>query len=742
MSEKIPHENECKREGATMEKVLPLVIPYAERKGHTRVPFRNYESLREEWEDYPEGWEDYVLTMLAITSVFGNRKRAAAFVRSAKAELAEKEFGLVRRWRTRPWWFCAFRVVDVWEKSMPVVEPIGKAPSSWDGDRPPERMVLYSPKVASQYRTGKQLFIALLWEGELAFYTYGFILGFSLGINENDLFFFTDVARTASRAPFQYPLKGINNRSPGISNQMMEDPLSFLRLVNITETPPMETRKGRLQRTASVLTVSDIDSLRDEERWRGACASAGEDLHKIIFDEEAAALYLGEGSPMYDPCVYLSFHDSRVFLEAMTEEGYARGRAAALPFCEFPATADLQASMPIYTSALNIFDYEDELIMLKDSFGDRVDEGELSAEAGEKSISSKEALDAISSRIIGNYNEGIEEDNTEIARELGVEEEDVAYIRGKLDSMFTRMDEKEGRAADRYGLSPRAFAQLSSIGAPDAEGVFRLRNAEEIREEAERRGVKPEELLAETPAYAFTDWLLRKGLSSGKVPATGAGYVATNVVKEAYTQRIIPSPAKMLRSFGNFSESMTGKDDEHMRPKKESDWKEFRRLRGLTENAGLLHYDGRSFQLGEDAESLLADPVERYLRLLRVMCTTHEWDYSEIFGTAPFLRKMAGFLFYALGKLSKEEGWFWGDRLAERFIAAVPPIAEKVEEEKGQAAHYFNTAMLAEYAIQLEFLTFFGESFGLVEIERNGSTLSQFRVRPTALYELVFEMGK
>ena len=50
---------------------------------------------------------------------------------------------------------------------------------------------------------------------------------------------------------------------------------------------------------------------------------------------------------------------------------------------------------------------------------------------------------------------------------------------------------------------------------------------------------------------------------------------------------------------------MTGKDDEHMRPKKESDWKEFRCLRGLTENAGLLHYDGRNFQLGEDVESLL-----------------------------------------------------------------------------------------------------------------------------------------
>ncbi len=723
-----------------MEEILSLAFTYAERKGYTRAPFRSYESLREEWEDYPEGWEEQVLSMLAITAVIGSRKRAAAFVRSAKAELTEREFRLARRWRSHPWWYCAFRVVEIREKSMPVIEPVGKAPSSWNGDRPPERMVLYSPKVASQYRSGKQLFIALLWEGELAFYTYGLILCFSTGINENDLFFFTDVARTASRSPFQYPLKGINDRSSGISDQMMDDPLSFLRLIKITETPLMQTRKGRMQKTASVCTVSDIDSLRDEERWREACASAGETLHRIIFDEEAAAIYLGEGSPMYDPCVYLSYPDSRVFLEAMTEEGYARGRAAVLSLCEFPATAELQASMAIYSSALDIFEYEDELIMLKDSFGDRVDEEELPAEAEEESISSKEDLDAISSRIIGNYNEGVEEDDAEIARQLGVDEKDVALIRGKLDSIFERMDAEGEKAADRYGLSPRAFAELSSIGVPDAEGVFRLRSPQEIREEVGHRGVKLEELLAVTPAYAFTDWLLRKGLSSGKIPATDAGYVATKLVKEAYTQRIIPTPGERLRSFGDFSEHMSEKHAEQVRPKKESDWKEFRRLRGLAEDAGLLHYDGRNFQLGKDAESLLADPIELYLHLFRVMCTTCEWDYSEIFGTAPFLRKMAGFLFYALGKLAKEEeDWFRGDLLAERFIAAVPPIAEKVEEEKSQKAHYFSVSMLAEHAVQLEFLTFFAESFGLVEIERNGYTLSEFRVRPTTLYELLFE---
>ena len=66
--------------------------------------------------------------------------------------------------------------------------------------------------------------------------------------------------------------------------------------------------------------------------------------------------------------------------------------------------------------------------MLKDSFGDRVDEGELSAETGEESISSKEALGAISGRIIGNYNEGIEEDDAEIARELLAETPAYAFI--------------------------------------------------------------------------------------------------------------------------------------------------------------------------------------------------------------------------------------------------------------------------------------------------------------------------
>jgi hypothetical protein len=741
MRETIPHENECKREGATMETVLPLVIAYAARKKHSRVPFRNYEGLREEWEEYPEGWEEQVLPMLAITAVLGSRKRAAAFVRSEKAELTEAEFKLARRWRSHPWWFCAFRVVEVRERSMAVIEAIGKAPSSWNGEQPPARMVLYSPKVASQYRSGKQLFIALLWEGELTYYTFGVMLCFSTGINEDDLFYFTDVARTALHSPLHYPLKGLNDRSTGFSDQMMDAPLAFLRLIKITETPLIETRKGRYQKTASACTVSDIDSLRDEERWREACASAGETLHRIIFDEEAAAIYLGEGSPMYDPCLYLSFPDSRVFLEAMTEEGYARGRAAALPLCEFPATAELRASMAIYRSALDIFEYEDELIMLKDIFEDRVDEEELPEEAGEESISSKEDFDAISSRIIGNYNEGIEEDDAKIARQLGVDEEDVALIRKKLDPIFERMGEEEGRAADRYGLSPPAFAQLSSIGVPDVEGVFRLRTAQEIRKEAGRRGVRLEELLARAPAYAFTDWLLRKGLSSGKVPATGAGYVATKVVKEAYAQRIIPTPEERVRSFHDFSEYMSEEAVENVGPKKESDWKEFHRLRGLTEDAGLLHYDGRNFQLGEDAESLLTEPIELYLHLFRVMCTTREWDYSENFGTSPFLRKMAGFLFYALGNLAKDEGWFSGDLLTERFIAAVPPIAEKVEEEKGHEAELFSAAVFAEIAVQIPFLTFFAESFGLAEIERTGASLSEFRVRPTALYELVFEMG-
>ena len=125
MRDNIPKESECKRSGARLNEVLPYVFTYARRKHLTNRPFREYHELDDEWKNYPEGWEEQVLGMLAATAVVGTRKRAGAFLRSIKSELVDEEFSLVKRWRTRPWWYCVFTVSAEYEGNVLEIKPVG-----------------------------------------------------------------------------------------------------------------------------------------------------------------------------------------------------------------------------------------------------------------------------------------------------------------------------------------------------------------------------------------------------------------------------------------------------------------------------------------------------------------------------------------------------------------------------------------------------------------------------------------
>ena len=50
--------------------------------------------------------------MRAAVAVLGDRKKVTAFVRSVKNELTDAELSLVRKWRSHPWFYRAFTVID------------------------------------------------------------------------------------------------------------------------------------------------------------------------------------------------------------------------------------------------------------------------------------------------------------------------------------------------------------------------------------------------------------------------------------------------------------------------------------------------------------------------------------------------------------------------------------------------------------------------------------------------------
>jgi hypothetical protein len=155
MKKYLPKENECNGTDARLYDLIDYVYEYADRKRLTRGAFKEYYELEDEWKRYPENWEETVLSMRAAVAVFGDRKKAAAFVRSFKNELTDAELSLVRKWRSHPWFYAAFTVVDDPGEHFVEAERIGDASSTWPNGEMPERFLIYSPRISNEYRHGR-----------------------------------------------------------------------------------------------------------------------------------------------------------------------------------------------------------------------------------------------------------------------------------------------------------------------------------------------------------------------------------------------------------------------------------------------------------------------------------------------------------------------------------------------------------------------------------------------------------
>ena len=147
-----------------------------------------------------------------------------------------------------------------------------------------------------------------------------------------------------------------------VSDIAAADPFSFLAMLRHSETPPVRSRQGVPGRYASRASLSDRPELWTEAAWQAAASRAGEALPAFVLDEAGAALTLGEGSPMYDPAIYLSRETGLGFLEARTLSAYERGRAVAKGLLDFPQTPEVHAGIVVVAAMSAITGFDDTLL--------------------------------------------------------------------------------------------------------------------------------------------------------------------------------------------------------------------------------------------------------------------------------------------------------------------------------------------------------------------------------------------
>ncbi|MDX9801999.1 MAG: hypothetical protein RBT69_11760 [Spirochaetia bacterium] len=743
INKKLPVISECKHSGALLDDILPYAFDYIRRKKMGQPLFSRFKKIMGKGEKYPDNWEDSVLGMLFTGILFGSINNTSAFIRAIKDELADNALSLVRQWKSIPWFYCAYTVVNEFGKDLLEISPVGSSPSFWPPDEPWDTLFLYSPSTAMNYRKGKKLFISLLWKGKEAFQTYGLIIPFS-AINSNDIFFFSDVLSRLDVPPAKAPLKGINDNVSNISSLMGRDPLSYLQLFKWSEAPAVNTKKEPMLVYASVICVSEDVKITDENQWRAAIEKSGDEIESMIFEKDAAALFLGSGSPMYDPAVYVSFPDRRIFLSAMTSEGYKRGKDAVSAICVFPDLPHLSASINITTAAHDILEYDDKFLQLQKHFDGKKGVDSRQADSGiDENVPEIEELNAIMNRIVENHNDGIKESDSEIALSLGVKPGLVSSIRKKIDSMFdnTGLSGKssagDAEAADRAGLSPKAFHNLCRSGIPDIKGTFKMHSEEKFLSVILEEGFNFKKLFSDVPVMRFSLWFLDKAIKSGSIPATRSGYVGTKIIEQALENRIIKSPFDLSVEYGFDTESNRQKLDEKFKPKKEIDWPDFLYMRELLEDLSLIKLSNQKFIAAEKAKDLLQVPASLYYYLLEGMFTCFEWAYSDYFTLFSFIQDYSGFLFYCIKTLSKSsrDGWVSSRDLTSQFMAAVPDIKNQLLGEK-TVYDGDGLSFIANIVLESLFLNNFAGIFGLIEFRDKKPGDAFFR--PSALFNLVF----
>ncbi len=753
MKTDVPSEAQCKRAETVFNDVHEPGYRYAMRKRIGARAIRDYLAAEELWEGFPEDWEEHVVSMLVVGTVFGRTDRVAAFLRGTKEAVRSDLVPMIRRWRERPWVWAVVRVVEDLGDRRLVVEPVGAPPSTWRNADDWGPMIVYSRSISQNYENGVDLFFVQLVDVGPAYVTDGVIIPLR-SFQRTDALFYANIVANVRQPSGAIPLLGVADESAPVSDIAARDAVAFLALFRYGDMPAVRTPHGAPGRFVSAAELPrDADAWSEQTR-REAAQAAGERICAAAIEADAAAISFGDGSPMYDPVVYLSRGTRRAFLHARTREAYDRGRAAAAAILTFPGSPQVSATFLAYGAATAICGLDEELQDECGVFRERFEEAIRPAGAAEgvgdgvdddePLPSSMEEVQAIADRLIRNHNEGIREEIDAIAADLGVEPEVVDSVRRQIEASLSRMDAAmgDGVAADRFGLSPKAFTALSRGGEPAVEGVLRLRETDELRPAGD--------LIAPVSYVTGVRWLLEQAMGEGGLPATKAGYISPPVVAEAYELGV--ARAVWDRDAGPaFDEVARERLHEQFRPRKEADLPALLRLRALAEDAHLLRLSGNRFVVTDDARDLADDPVALYRHLIATAFRTFDWARDDRFQEPPALHAMSSFLFYAAGELcdarrsgagdEREADWVPVQMLVDRFIAAVPPLAEAVraKAQRHRDAYEPGLDVWLRVHVQVRFVDLFGASFGLFETK--GATGDPGHFRTTALYEAVFDRG-
>ncbi len=685
MDNRFPPEQECMRTDRCFNDLLSPAFAYADRKKLTILPFRRFSSLNDRWIEYPEGWQGQVLGMLAGQALFGSAKKTAAFLRSARDELSPLQIELVKEWGEYPWFFSAFTVREDAGDNFLIISPVGDPPAyspyydMWD------EIPIYSRTITRLYRQGKTLFISQLWKGKGVFHTYGAILPFT-ALTPDDIRSFTHMV-SLNGDTREMPLIGINESGNEVSDTIAAQPLEYLQLLPLTEVPDFHGPGGRrMESCASVLPLPEGFDGEFEEHGEGG---------RLILEEEG---------PLSSTSLYLSKPEGLLFLFSWTREGYDRGRTMLLPDLAFPEEPDKQIFVGLEVQADSILDTRERLHALMSLF--ELASGDNPPDEDEENAIGD--INMIMSRLQNNHNNGIFEDDEAIAEELDVDPETVRDLREHLEAAFKRMEAASGHPpADRFGLSPKAFMNLTSVALPEAEGFLALRSPEDLSEALTARGLAEDTLLKEAPAVRLAAFLLDLAAGPQGLAATASGYVSPKVIKLVLQEEIFPSHGSA--------------------PAREIDWRPFMDIRKILERSSLLRLEGKSFRAAGKARKLADNPVGLYSFLIREYFLSFDWTDSPYL-QLPFLRPFAGFLLYAMKKLSREAagGWVPTGDLNKKVMAALPGIKESGLSE-----------MHIDLAVSGSFPGFFAEPLGLVELKLGKYGIVK-AVRPSELFSLVF----
>lgn len=720
----LPREADCRRASGTLDGILGPLFRYGERKKINSRVFRPYFELEDVWESFPEGWEDNVLGMLSGHAVAGTRKGAAAFVRSAGDDLSAAELALARGWRRVPWTWVAVSDLETLGDDMVRAVPLGTRPREWGDDAPAwDELLIYSPSLSRSTEDGVRSAIALLWWADGFFGTYGVILSFS-AFDSQDLLFYVAALDADGVVP------PVVDASRPVSDRIGRTPVDVLLLFQWQGVPRTVGRVGDWIRHAATVPLPTNDPevaghIEDPDFWRRVVEEAGAEVGATAATDGAIALRLGRGMPMYEPELFVVPGQGIAFLTAMNHEAWERGQAAVASVLAVPEAAQSRVSMAMLTIATETLGYSDEPMRLNGLLGD---DGAPATDGGPAGTAPAVDLDidqlnAVMRRLSDNHNEGRQETDEEIAAALDVPIDAVTTMRGEMERMVagTAPGTDGDAAADTLGLAPGPFSRLTRGEMPRESGVMAARDFRS-------QPLSPEEaeVILETPLVRFARWLagvatIARGRSV--IPATQAGYVTGPIVRRAIDAGIVTP--------------LWGEADRRLR---EAEVPEFHRHRRILESAGLLRLNGTRYVLDEGLSALATDAAGELPgildHLMPLLVTTmfqrFPWDENRLDQPLPYLRRMAGFLLYAVRRLSAGAGgagagdasWVEIDHLIDAFINAVPSIRAAVADDEDAARRAavsgeFHPGIhwLVSFSISHNFVLMFGHTLGLVDFQ-------------------------